>query len=155
MAVQPGKDYAAARKTTWVFQSGVGDATALITRHSLFIFPHSAIGGTGRTVTETDYKIGGRKPVEAIMALLADSATTPEQLEEQMRKWSAQVSGPIVEHMSDFKRVRIFTGFIRRSVVLSKKEKGFEMGATSIRPSKEELPAFLEFFKDYPALEIK
>lgn len=155
MGVVIGKDFAVAAKTTWVFDSGVGDATAVITRGLVCIFPHSAIGGSGRTVTETDYRIGGKHPREAIMGLLADPSTTAESLDAQLRTWSAQVSGPILDDMAIYKRVRIFTGFFRRSVVLSKKESGFEFGATGIRPTKAELGAFLEFFKDHPALELK
>ena len=155
MGVEAGKDYAIAKKTTWVFETGVGDSTGILTRQYLFIFPHNAIGGAGRTVRETDYTIGGKRPSEAILALLADPATTPESLDDRLVEWSAQVKGPIVERMSAFPRVRIFQGFIRRSVVLSKKESGMDFGATSIRPKKDELPAFVEFFKDHPHLELK
>ncbi|MBZ0137275.1 MAG: hypothetical protein K8I27_12990 [Planctomycetes bacterium] len=155
MAVSPGKDYAVANKTTWVFATGVGDATGVITRQYLFIFPHNAIGGSGSRVSESTYTIGGRKPAEAIADLLANPATTPETLDDRLVEWSAQVTGPIMERLSAFPRVRIFKGFIRRSVVLSKKESGMDFGATSIRPKKEELPAFLEFFKDHEHLEIK
>jgi hypothetical protein len=155
MAVTAGRDYAVARKTTWLFDSGIGDATGVITRQHVFIFPHNAIGGQGRRVSESTYTIGGRSPAVAIMELLADPATTPESLDDKLIEWSGQVSGPIVEHLSAFPRVRIFKGFIRRSVALSKKEKGMDFGATSIRPKKDELPAFLEFFKDHPQLEIK
>lgn len=155
MAVTAGKDYAVARKTTWVFETGVGDATGVITRQYVFIFPHNAIGGSGRSVSESTYTIGGRKPAEAIADLLANPDTTPETLDDKLIEWSGQVTGPIVERLSAFPRVRIFTGFIRRSVALSKKEKGMDFSATSIRPKKDELPAFLEFFKDHPQVEIK
>ena len=155
MTVTAGKDYAVARKTTWVFETGVGDATGVITRQYVFIFPHKAIGGSGRKLSESTYSIGGRKPAEAIAELLADPATTPETLDDKLVDWSGQVKGPIVERLSAFPRVRIFKGFIRRSVALSKKAKGVDFGATSIRPKKDELPAFLEFFKDHPQLEIK
>ena len=155
MAVTAGTDYAVARKTTWVFDTGVGDATGIVTRQYLFIFPHNAIGGSGRKISESTYTIGGRKPAEAIADLLAKPDMTSESLDDTLIEWSGQVTGPIVERMSGFPRVRIFKGFIRRSVVLSKKESGMDFGATSIRPKKEELPAFLEFFKDHEHLEIK
>lgn len=155
MAVAPGRDFAVARKTAWLFDTGVGDATALMTRQHVFIFPHNALGGAGRTVSETTYTIGGRRPADAILELLANPATTPETLDQQMLQWSSQVVGPIVERMDDIKRVRVFTGFIRRSVVLSKKDKGYDLSPTSFRPKKDELPAFLELLKGRPGVEVK
>lgn len=155
MAVTAGKDYAVARKTTWVFETGVGDSTGVLTRQYLFIFPHNAIGGAGRKVSESTYTIGGRKPAEAIFDLLANPETTPETLDDKLVEWCGQVTGPIMERMSAFPRVRIFTGFIRRSIALSKKEKGMDFGATSIRPSKDELPAFLEFFDTQPGVTVE
>lgn len=155
MPVKAGPDYAIIAKATWFFESGIGDCTALFTRPFLFIFPHNAMAATSSKITDTEYSIGGRKPSVAIKELLADPATTPESMIETLQKWSTQISGPIMEPMEVFKRVRIFTGFIRRSVVVSKKDKGMDMGATGMRPTKEELPAFLEFFKEHPRVEIK
>ncbi|MHC4841103.1 MAG: hypothetical protein ACYTDT_09140 [Planctomycetota bacterium] len=151
MAVSPGHDFAMVRKTTWVFSSGVADATAIVTPEHLFIFPHKAIGNRG----DTTYTIGGQHPLQAIDALVSDVETTRESLDEKMLKWSSEVEGPIVEPMTDFKRVRIFTGWIRRSVVFSKKDKGFEFAATSVRPSKAELQHWVDIFKDHPGLEMK
>ena len=155
MPVNAGSDYAVIAKATWFFESGIGDCTALFTRPYLFIFPHNAMAATSRKVTDTEYSIGGRKPSVAIMELLADPATTPESMVETLQKWSTQITGPIMERMEEYKRIRIFTGFIRRSVAISKKEKGMDFGATGLRPKKEELPAFLEFFKEHPHVEIK
>ncbi|MCZ7606425.1 MAG: hypothetical protein M5U25_10190 [Planctomycetota bacterium] len=155
MAVSAGTDYAIISKATWFFESGIGDCTAVFTRPFLFIFPHKTMSATSRTFTDTEYTIGGQKPSVAILALLRDPATTADSMVEQLLSWSSQAAGPIVERMEEFKRVRIFRGFIRRSVVVSKKEKGMDMGATGMRPTKEELPAFPEFFKDHPHLELK
>ena len=155
MAVSPGHDYAIARKTTWVFDTGVGKATAIVTPETLFIFPHAAIGGSGRTTTDTKYTIAGKHPLQAIQELLADPESTRESIDAQMQKWSSEVKGPIVEPLSEFKRMRIFTGWIRRSVVFSKKEKGFGFGATSVLPKKDELQNWIDIFKDFPNLEMK
>lgn len=150
MALIPGQDYAVAGKCTFVFPEGVGNCTAVLTRAALYLFPHDTLGET-----ERKYYIGGQHPGAAIAGLLADPATTPDRLEQQLAAWAAEGPGPQVKWLHDFKRVRIFTGFIRRSVVFSTKETGFEFGATGFKPSKAELPAFLEFFKDHPGLEVK
>lgn len=151
MAVAAGKDYAVARKVTWLFETGAGDATALVTRRHVFVFPHKTIDAH----SSSTFLIDGRPPAQAILELLADPATTPEILDGQMTRWASQTVGPIFENFETFKRIRIFTGFFRRSVVFSKKEKGFEFGALGFRPKKEEMQAFLDLLKDYPALEIR
>jgi hypothetical protein len=154
MTVQAGRDYAVAAKTTWVFETGVANGTALITRGHLFIYPHSTMSASG---AESPCSIDGRHPREAIMGLLGAPGTTAESLDAQMLKWCRQVKGPVAEPLATYKRVRVFQGFIRRSVVLSKKESGFEVGATGFRPSKAEIPAFIELFQSGigPVLELK
>ncbi|MBX3459673.1 MAG: hypothetical protein KF696_06855 [Planctomycetes bacterium] len=151
MAIQPGKDFAVAAKVSIALENlGVGNCTVVATRTALYLFPHDTIGET-----ERQYSIGGRKPGDVIAELLADPATTAERLEQQLAAWAAQETGPQVKPLAGFKRMRIFTGFIRRSVVFSTKETGYEFGALGFRPGKAELAAFLEFFKDFPGLEVK
>lgn len=155
MAVTPGKDYALAKKTTWTFETGIGDATGILTPYSLCIFPHSTMAADSRKITDTDFTIGGKNPAVAIQELVDNPDTSPESLDEQLEKWSKQVEGPINEPMEKFKRVRIFTGFFRRSVVFSVKEKGMEFGATMIRPKKNEMPQFVEFVKALPDIKLE
>jgi hypothetical protein len=155
MAVEAGKDFALAKKTTWMFESGVGPATAVVTPTYLFIFPHRAISGRGMTTTRTTYDIGGMHPADAIMQLLADPSTTLDSMEEQLLKWGGDTGGPIVERLDDFKRFRIFTGFIRRNVLFSKKEKGYDIRPTGVRPAKDELQAWVDMLKDRPGVELK
>ncbi|MCF6228705.1 MAG: hypothetical protein L3J82_08625 [Planctomycetes bacterium] len=155
MAVSAGHDYAIARKTTWTFESGIGKGTAVVTPKTLFIFPHLTIGGTSRTQSSTEFTIGGQHPMAAIEEMLSNPEATRESIEEILQKWSSEVEGPVVESLSVFKRVKIFTGWLRRSIVLSKKEKGFEFGATAIIPKKDELQNWIDIFKDFPNITIK
>jgi len=155
MAVSPGKDYAIIRKCDWFFETGMGSCTALFTRPYLFVFPHDAFKHTGRTMHETKYSIQGRHPADAISDLVADPETTPESMVDALQKWSSEVKGPIVDPMEDYKRVKLFTGFIRRSVVLSKKDSGYDISPVGLRPKKEELPALVDFFREHPGAIIK
>lgn len=155
MAVEAGKDYAMARKTTWTFESGIGDATAVLNKYSLCIFPHSTMAADSRKITDTNFTIGGKHPFEAINALVNDPDVSVEAMDEQLEKWSKQVEGPINDPIEKYKRVRIFTGFFRRSVVFSTKEKGMEFGATMVRPRKDELPHWIEFVKTLPDIQLE
>lgn len=155
MAVVEGTDYAVARKTTWWFSTGPGPATGVLTRAALYLFPHRAIGGRGTTTIRTTYTIGGKPPLMAIQSLLVDPQTTPQSLDGQLGEWCAQVEGPIREDLSLVKRVRIFRGWLRRSVVFSEKESGYDLRPKSVRPTKQELPAFVAMLRDRPGVELK
>ncbi len=151
MTVTPGIDFAMAEKTTWIFSSGVATSTAVATSDKLFIFPHKAIGSNNKTT----YTIGGKAPLDAITGLVKNPETTVEELDSTMEKWSSDVEGPLVFSLSDFQRVRIFTGWIRRSVAFTKKAKGMDFSATSVRPSKAELSDWVNILKDHPSVEMK
>ncbi|MCA9678011.1 MAG: hypothetical protein H6709_20685 [Kofleriaceae bacterium] len=156
MGVTAGTDYAIARKTTWIFPgAGIGPATAVLTRRTLFLFPHRAFSGHGNVRSRTTFTIGGQSPVVAIEALLAAPDTTPDGLEAQLRRWAADVQGPVVEDLQAYLRVRVFTGWLRRSVAFSKKASGYDLRPESVRPTKLELPAFLTLLSDRPGVEIK
>jgi hypothetical protein len=84
-----------------------------------------------------------------------DPATSADALDQQLGEWAKQVDGPIVQDLAEIKRIRIFQGWFRRSVVLTKKESGYDLKPMSLRPTKEELPAFVELLKDRPGTELK
>jgi hypothetical protein len=152
MSVTAGTDYAFARKTTWIFPgAGVGPATAVLTPATLFLFPHRATNSDARTT----FSLGGQHPGVAIEALIADPQTTPTTLEGQLLHWSRDVQGPIAENLAAIKRVRIFTGWLRRSVAFSKKSEGYDLRPASVRPSKDELPAWIAMLRGHPHLEMK
>lgn len=156
MPVTLGVDYAAVRRTSWWFPAGMGKATAIMTRQTLYLFPVKLLSSTTTTSrTNLLFTIGGRPPEEAIAGLVADPATTPEVLEQELSRWAREVEGPIAVEMSQYKRIRIWTGFVRRSVAFSKKESGYDIKPEAVRPTKEEMPAFVSMLRDRPGVQIK
>ena len=156
MAVRLGVDYALARKTTWWFSEGIGPGTAVLTRRALYVFPHRLLAGASATSrTKVVFTIGGRSPEDAIANLLTSPELTADALDQQLHAWATQTRGPIVEDLARVRRIRIFQGWFRRSVVLSEKESGYDARPKGVRPSKEELPAFVALLQGRPGLELK
>jgi hypothetical protein len=153
--VTSGKDFALVARTTWFFSTGIGRASAALTPRALYLFPEHTFAAGATTRTKTDFTIGGRRPYDAISGLVATPATSADALDQQLGEWAKQVDGPIVQDLAEIKRIRIFQGWFRRSVVLTKKESGYDLKPMSLRPTKEELPAFVELLKDRPGTELK
>lgn len=118
-------------------------------------FPHRAVGGQGMTRTRTTFTIDGKPPVEAIMDLLTDPATTPEALDRQLSHWCADVEGPIRKDLASFKRVRISRGGSAAELPSAPRKKDYDFRAQGVRVSKEELPGFIEMRSLQPGLEMK
>ncbi len=53
----------------------------------------------------------------------------------------------IAEALFLYPRIRIFAGWFRRSVVFTKKADGYDWKPEGIRPTKAELPAFIELLR--------
>jgi hypothetical protein len=163
MAVVAGRDYAFIRKCTVIFDKGLGDGTTVFTPARLVSLPIAFTTyspdkkqGEKDGPTTSDLKIDGKPPQDAVLELLENPETTPEILDTKLSEWATAKRGAMVRDMSEFPRMRIYTGFLRRGVALAETEKGLAIGkAISFRPRKDELPALLELFKDSPALEVK
>lgn len=156
MALTAGKDYALARRTTWWFKTGPGRGTAVLTRNALYVFPEKTLSSTSATSrTNTVFTIDGKPPVEAIEALIARPEVSPEAADAAFRKWASEVEVPVVQELATVRRIRIFTGWFRRSVVFSEKESGFDARPKAVRPSKDELQAFVDLLAGRPGLEMK
>ena len=153
--VTSGKDFALVAQTRWFFSTGFGRASAALTRRALYLFPEHTFAAGATTRTKTDFTIGGGRPYDAIRALVANPATTGESLDPQLAEWARQVEGPIVVDLAAIKRIRIFRGWFRRSVVFSEKASGYDIRPKSLRPTPDELPAFVEMLKDRPGTELK
>ncbi|RME24403.1 MAG: hypothetical protein D6806_09630 [Deltaproteobacteria bacterium] len=150
MAVTAGKDYAYARRVSWVFERGVGKALAVATPNNLFVIPYNVVGGSGLTITRTEASIGGFHPTKAVEQLLSDQSTTIAELERALAKWCGEITGSIVTPMSEFKRIVIRTGWFSRGVYLSKKTEGrvHRPGTMVVlRVGKEELSSWQDLFQ--------
>lgn len=156
MALQAGRDYAFSRRTTWLFPSGVGKASALFTRNLVVIVPIQTIGGAGRTVTETTFTTGGRPVDEALLDLLAGPDTTVDALEGFLRKVRDDLPrGLVFESLAEFRRIKVRGGFFGRAVTMSKRERGawgLPGTAVSLRLAKDEVEQFRQFFQGDPRL---
>ncbi|HEY3805861.1 MAG TPA: hypothetical protein VGL61_24805 [Kofleriaceae bacterium] len=153
--VVSGKDFALVQSTVWMFPQGIGRATAILTRRALYMFPQRAFYTTGTTRTKTTFTIGDRPPYVAIGELVANPGITADQLDQQLGEWARQIEGPIVLELAAVKRIRIFNGWLRRGVAFSEKETGYDMRPKAVRPTKQEMPAFIELLKDRPGVELK
>lgn len=153
--VTSGKDYALVARTVWFFSSGIGRASAVLTQRALYLFPEHTFAAGATTRTKTDFTIGGRRPYDAISALVASPETSADALEQQLGEWACQVEGPIALQLAGVKRIRIFNGWFRRGVAFSEKESGYDLRPKSLRPTKQEMPAFIEMLKDRPGTELK
>lgn len=153
--VTSGKDYALVQRTVWIFASGIGRASGVLTRRALYLFPEHTFTSGVTTRTKTDFTIGGRRPYDAISAMVANPETTADSLDQQLAGWAKQVEGPIVEDLARVKRVRVFNGWLRRGVAFSEKDSGYDLKPKSVRPTKLEMPAFIEMLKDRPGTELK
>jgi hypothetical protein len=153
--VVSGKDFAVVQSTVWMFPQGIGRATAILTRRALYMFPQRAFYTTGVTRTKTTFTIGDRPPGVAIGELVANPAMTPDQLDHQLGEWARQIQGPIVLELAAVKRIRIFNGWLRRGVAFSEKETGYDVRPKAVRPTKQEMPAFIELLRDRPGVELK
>lgn len=151
MAIEVGKDYAYARKVTWVFGDlGVGKAFVVLTREQVVIFPYDTVGGSGNTMTSSTTTIGGRPPAEVIEELLVAPSTSAESLNAQLTTWCGQISGALRHSLDAYKRIKLRAGWFNRGVRMSQKEKGFDSGfgtAIAFRPTKEEMEGFFTFFE--------
>lgn len=156
MALQAGQDYAFSRRTTWLFPTGVGKASALFTRNLVVIVPIETIGGAGRTVTTTTFTIGGQPVDQALARVLAAPDTTVDTLEAFLRKVRDDVpKGPVFESLADFKRIKVRGGFFGRAVTMSKRESGgwgLPGTVVSLRLAKDEVEQFRQFFQGDPRL---
>ncbi len=131
-----GADYALARKTTWIFAGGGVDfRTVVVTRTAVYAFP--------------------RAEAEALEALLAGPATIAKKLDAELVRRAEAVDIRVAEPLSSFRRILVYRGWFRRSVVLSKKAKGFDARPASIHPTKDEMPAFVELLRELPQVELK
>ncbi|HEY1816625.1 MAG TPA: hypothetical protein VGG74_29965 [Kofleriaceae bacterium] len=153
--VASGKDFALVQSTVWVFPQGIGRATAILTRRALYMFPQRAFTTTANTRVKTTFTIGDRPPYVAINELVAKPGITADQLDQQLGEWARQIEGPIVLELAAVKRIRIFNGWLRRGVAFSEKETGYDMRPKAVRPTKQEMPAFIELLKDRPGVELK
>ena len=143
MALQLGVDYAFAKKISFLFETGVGNAFVVMTPKTLYMFPYDTTGGGGRTITTTTTTIGDQHPLLAIEALLADPETTPEHLAATITRWCEQVSGPKVHELSEFGRIKLRDGFFTRGVVLNPEGANLiGMSNIAFRPTKQEMVAF-------------
>jgi len=161
MAVTAGADYALCSKFTWPFENGLGNGLAVVTRHGFYAIPYDVMNHQSKAGknywVDTKATIGGKHPVEALRLFLDHPDTDVVKVNMQMTEWCQASNGGDIVPMHEFKRMRIFTGFIRRSVVLSKKDSGLIHGPSSVRsvrPKKDELQAWVDFFKDDPRLEF-
>lgn len=131
-----GADYALARKTTWIFAGGGVDfRTVVATRTAVYAFP--------------------RTEAEAIEALLAAPETTAKKLDAELVRRSEAADIRVVEPLAVFRRILVYRGWFRRSVVLSKKATGFDARPASIHPTKAEMPAFVTLLQALPQVELK
>jgi hypothetical protein len=155
MSVEAGHDYAWVRKMTAVLETGVGPASAVVTRRLVAIIPHQTIGVRGRTATTTTFTIRGRPTREALDVLLSDPGTTPHGLDELLRKVKDDVpKGPVLEALDSHKRIKIRGGSFSRGVAMNERAKGLvgHVGYWTMnsRPSREELEQFQRFFQGDP-----
>jgi hypothetical protein len=146
----PGTDYAVARVITWVFPIGPAKGFALVTRSRLLMFPYRLIVG------RSTIAIGGRDA----LTVLDESIARGADLESAIDDWTMHLQGPLVKPLAVFRRIRIFSGFFRRSVVFSEKAEGFDRGgpggtALGFRPTKPELAVFSQFFAGDPRLDAR
>lgn len=143
MAVASGIDYALAKKIAWAFpELGPGNGVAVVTAKNVYILPTKGI--------EEDFKIEGRHPLVVVQELLQASGTDLTSMNDALEKWTSGLKG-IIKPMSAVKRIKIKTGFFMRMVGFSEKDTGFDSGfgtALSIRPTKDEMQAFINFFKE-------
>ena len=143
MAVESGVDYALAPKITWIFETGVGNAFAIVVRGNLFVFPYNTTAGAGRKVTTTTVTIEGIAPVMAIQSLVGDPSTTPDSLLAKLNKWCQDIGkGPIIHDLDAVTEVKLRNGFFTRMV-------GFKLAKERIafRPNKAQIEAFYSFFE--------
>ncbi len=139
MAIGAGTDYAIARSTLWVFApTNIASVTAVLTRSALYLFPRDGVPG-----------------IAAIDAMLAAPEMNAQALDGQLAAWRENSRGAAMEPLAKYHRVRIFTGWLRRSVAFSTQDTGYDLRASSIKPSKLELPAFVELLRGHPRLELK
>ena len=112
MAVESGVDYALAPKITWIFETGVGNAFAIVVRGKLFVFPYNTTAGAGRKVTTTTVTVEGIAPVMAIQSLVGDPSTTPDSLLAKLEKWCQDIGkGPIIHDLDAVTEVKLRNGF--------------------------------------------
>lgn len=131
-----GADYAFAHKTTWVFaDAGVDFRTVVITRTTVYAFP--------------------REHAAALAELLTAPPTTAKKLDAELARRGADTDIPVAMPLAGFRRIIVYRGWFRRSVVLSKKAKGFDARPASINPTKVEMPAFVELLQALPQVELK
>ncbi|MFZ5628860.1 MAG: hypothetical protein ACOY5B_07000 [Spirochaetota bacterium] len=143
MALVAGKDYALAKKVTWVFQElGPADAVAVATEKALYVIPTRGI--------EESFNIGGVHPLQAIESMLGNPASDHATMNQLLEKWATELKG-IVKPMSDVKRIKIKTSFFTRMVGYSEKDTGFDSGfgtAVVLRPRKDEMAGFISLHQN-------
>ena len=160
MPVLVGKDYAFVEKFSWAFEIGLGDAFGLLTPERLVLLPyrtenHENVHGNYKTTT-THIKVDGIHPVQAVTTLLNDEDTTVEVMNQTIDGWLQQVpKGPICRPLTTFGSIRIYTGWIRRSVAFLPPEGIARTGnSIAIRPSKTEIKDFVTLLDGHPLLEF-
>ena len=146
-----GEQYAYAKSFSWVFDGGVGKAFAVLTPNTLFLFPYKTTVHSGSNAGRTVHKIQGQDPTEIIEAILKDDEMTPEILEEKIRGLDQLHEPAVYWPNHNIKRFKIWTGWIRRGLAFSLRERGggggFDGTLVSIRPSKDEIKNWVSLLK--------
>lgn len=116
MPLTPDTDYVLCEKSTRVTPAGVTMGFVVGLPDCFVWLPSRAVSGAGRTHVRTTYRLADGPPLDAVRAMLADPAATPDQVRATLRELASGSEAGLVVDTAELAALRVKTGWFSRGL---------------------------------------